>query len=104
RIVARAVLLPLDAVEQGVVRREDAVGEQVAGPLPPVRVPRDRAPRRARELALAGQELLVDRARQPAVAPLPRDLADDPELLLVLGPGHRQVRVALPVLRAARAH
>src|SRR5438034_8375295 len=92
RIVARPVVLPLDSLEQRVVRREDAVREQVARALPAVRVARDRPPRRALELALAGQKLLVDRAREPAVAALAGDLADDPELLLVLGPRHRQLR------------
>src|SRR3989442_13223433 len=92
RIVAGAVLLPLDPVEQRVIRREDPVGEQVARALPPVRVARDRPPRRALQLPLAGEELLVDRGRQPAIATLPRDLPNDPELLLVLGASHRQPR------------
>src|SRR6266511_2452469 len=85
RVVARPVVLPLDVLEQRVVRREDPVREQVARALPAVRVARDRAPRRALELAVAGEEVLVDRAREPAVAALARDLADDSELLLVLG-------------------
>ena len=76
RVVARAVVLPLDALEQRLVGREDAVGEQVARALPAVRVARDRAPRRARELPLAGEEVLVDRARQPAVAVLAGGRAD----------------------------
>ena len=70
RVVTRAVRLPLDVLEQRVVGGEDAVGEQVAGALPAVRVARDRAPRRARELPVAGEEVLVDRAREPAVAVL----------------------------------
>ena len=53
RVVARAVVLPLDALEQRLVAREDAVRQQVARALPAVRVARDRAPRRARKLPLA---------------------------------------------------
>src|SRR2546422_6270196 len=98
RIVAGAVLLPLDPVEQRVVGREDPVGEQVARSFPAVRVARDRAPRRALELPLAGEELLVDRGREPAVASLPRDLPDDAELLLVLRTRHRQRGVDLRIL------
>src|SRR6185437_7413556 len=90
RIVARAVRLPLHALEQRLVRREDAVGQQVARALPAVRVARDRAPRRTRELALAGEEVLVDRRREPAVTMLPDRSSDRPELLLVLGARHRQ--------------
>src|SRR5205807_557387 len=102
RIVPWSVLLPLDSLEQGVVGREDSVSEQVAGALPAVRVARDRTPRRARELAFAGQELLVDRRSEPPISALPRDLADDAELLLVLGPRHRQVLVDLRILVARR--
>src|SRR4051794_13421004 len=80
-IVAWAVVLPLNPFEQGVVSREDAVGEQVARALPAVRIPRDRPPRRAGELPLAREELLVDGTRQPAVAVLLRRGLDDPELL-----------------------
>src|SRR4029078_13163780 len=54
RVVARAVRLPFHPLEQRLVRGEDPVGEQVARALPAVRVTRDRAPRRARELGLAG--------------------------------------------------
>ena len=53
RIVSRPVVLPLDALEQRLVAREDAVRQQVARPLPTVGVARDRAPWRTRELALA---------------------------------------------------
>src|SRR5205823_10332445 len=100
RVVPRTVVLPFDSFEERVVRRVDAVGEQVARALPSVRVARDRAPWRARQLSLPGQELLVDRAREPAVAVLARGHADAAELLLVLGPGHRQRRVDLRVLVA----
>src|SRR2546423_5587657 len=100
RIVTRAVVLPLDPLEQRVVRREDAVREQVARALPAVGIARDRAPWRALELALAGKELLIDRAREPAVATLACDLADDPELLLVLDSRHRQLLIDLRVLVA----
>src|SRR5262249_60266118 len=92
------VLLPLDPVEQSVVRRKDPVREQVARALPAVGVARDRSPRSALELPLTGEELLVDRAGQPAVTTLSRDLAGDAELLLVLAPCHRQSRVDLRVL------
>src|SRR5262249_51543455 len=81
-VVAGPVHLPLDPFEQCVVRREDAVGEQVAGAFPAVRVARNRAPRRAGQLPLAGEELLVDGAREPAVAVLLRGGLDDAELLL----------------------
>src|SRR5581483_8542398 len=70
RVVARAVRVPVHTVEQRLVRREDAVRQEIARALPAVRVPRDRAPRRAVELALARQEVLVDRRRDPAVAVL----------------------------------
>src|SRR5690348_9804625 len=90
RIVAGTVFLPLDPLEQRVISREDPVGEEVARALPPVRIAGDRAPRRALEVPLAGEELLVDRAGKPAVTALPRDLADDAELLLVLCARHRQ--------------
>src|SRR5690348_17794014 len=97
RIVPRSVALPVHPLEQRVVGREDAVCEQVARPLPTVRIARDRAPRRAVELALAGEELLVDRCRDPAVVVLARGGTDLAELLLVLGARHRQRRVDLRV-------
>ena len=102
RVVPRPVLLPLDPLEERVVGREDPVGEQVARALPAVGVARDRAPRRAGQLAVAGEEVLVDRAREPAVVVLARGGANGAELLLVLGPRHRQVRVDLRVLVARR--
>src|SRR6185437_151433 len=98
RVVARAVRLPLHALEQCLVRREDAVGEQVARALPAVRVARDRAPRRAGQLALPGEEVLVDRRREPAIAVLLRRRADRPELLLVLVASHREGGIDLRVL------
>src|SRR5262245_24886302 len=98
RIVARPIVLPLDALEQRLVAREDAVGQQVARPLPAVRVPCDRAPRRAGELALAGEEVLVDRAREPAIAVLADGGPDSAELQLVLRARHRQRGVDLRVL------
>src|SRR5919201_7136626 len=100
RIVARAILLPFDPLEQRVVRGEDPVGEQVARALPAVRVASDRSPRRALELALAGKELLVDRGRERAIAAVARGLPDDAELRLVLRTRHRQVRVDLRILVA----
>src|SRR6201982_692429 len=87
RVVAGAVGLPLHPLEQRLVRREDPVGEEVARALPAVRVARDRAPWRARELALPGEEVLVDRRGDPAVAVLLRRGTDHPELLLVLVAG-----------------
>src|SRR6185295_4853653 len=66
-VVPRPVALPFDPVDERLVGRKDAVGEEVAGALPTVRVPRHRAPRRAGELAVPGEEVLVDRARQPLV-------------------------------------
>src|SRR5262249_43495260 len=84
RVVAGAVHLPLDAFHQGLVGGEDPVREQVARALPAVRVARDRAPRRARQLPLAGEEVLVQRAGEPAVAVLLRCRADAAELLAVL--------------------
>src|SRR5947199_2800520 len=81
RIVPRSVVLPLHALEERVVGREDPVGEQVARPFPAVRVTCDRAPRRALELPLAGEKLLVDGCREPAIAALAGDGADDLELL-----------------------
>src|SRR5207247_10267224 len=84
RILPRPVVLPLHAFEERVVGREDPVGEQVARPFPAVRVTCDRAPRRALELPLAGEKLLVDGCREPAIAALAGDGADDLELLLVL--------------------
>src|ERR1700745_246235 len=72
RVVAGAVGLPLHALEQRLVRGEDPVGEEVARALPAVRVARDRAPRRTCQIALPGEEVLVDRRRDPAVAVLLR--------------------------------
>src|SRR5207244_46228 len=85
RVVARAVRIPLHAVEQRLVGREDAVREQVARALPAVRVARDRSPRRTRELALAREEVLIDGRCEPAVAVLAHGDAKLTELLLVLG-------------------
>src|SRR5207237_5627580 len=90
RVVARAVLLPLDVFEQRLVGREDPVREQVARPFPAVGVARDRAPGGTVQLAVAGQEVLVDRAREPAVAVLARRRTDRAELHLVLLARHRQ--------------
>src|SRR4051794_14515892 len=67
-IVAWPVLLPFDPFEQGVVGRKDPVRQQVARPLPPIRIARDRSPRCTGKLAFAGEEFLIDRAREPAVA------------------------------------
>src|SRR4051794_38278760 len=91
RVVARPVFLPFDPFKQGIVGWKDSVGEQVARPLPAIGIARDRAPWRTRELAFAGKEFLIDGAGEPAVAFLLSRRLDDPELLLVLGPGHRQV-------------
>src|SRR5262245_39844426 len=102
RVVAGSVRLPLHPLEQRLVGGEDAVGEEVARALPAVRVARDRAPRRAGELAPAREEVLVDRRRDPAVAVLLRRGANRPELLLVLVPRHRQRRIDLRVLIARR--
>ena len=99
-VVAGPVALPLDPVQERLIGREDAVGEQVAGAFPTVRVARHRAPWRARELAVAGEEVLVDGARQPLVAVPAHAVADLAELLLVLVARHGQVRVDLRVLVA----
>src|ERR1044072_2141298 len=99
-VVAGPVGAPAHPPEGRVIGGEDPVGEQVARALPAVRVARDRAPGRAGQLAVAGQEVLIDRAREPAVALLARDGADRAELLLVLLARHRQVRVDLRVLVA----
>src|SRR2546421_10935474 len=101
-VVAWAVTLPLDPVHERLVGREDAVGEQVARPLPAVRVPGDRAPGGARQLPVTGQEVLVDGARQPPVAVLPGFRSNAAELLLVLHARHRQARVDLRVLVPGR--
>src|SRR5829696_126298 len=101
-VVPRPVALPLDSVDERLVGREDAVGEEIAGALPAVRVPRHRVPRGARELAVTSEEVLIDRARQPLVAVLAHAVADRAELLLVLGARHRERRVDLRVLVARR--
>src|SRR5205807_291505 len=80
RIVARAVRVPLHSLEQRFVRREDPVREEIAGAFPAVRVACDRSPRGARQLALAGEEVLVDRSGEPAVALLADCGADGTEL------------------------
>src|SRR3954452_1573803 len=101
-VVPRPVALPLDAVYERLVGRENAVGEEVARAFPAVRVPRHGAPGGARELAVTGEEVLVDRARQPLVAVLAHAVADRAELLLVLRARHRERGVDLGVLVAGR--
>src|SRR5687767_5416805 len=91
-VVAGPVPLPLDAVHERLVRREDPVREEVALALPAVRIARHGPPRRTRKLALTGEEVLVDGTRQPAVAVALDRVADEPELHLVLVPRHGQVR------------
>src|SRR5581483_9840390 len=69
RVLAAAVLLPRRLLDQVVERRMVLVGDQVARPLPPFDVPRRVAPRRTRQLPLAGQELQVHRRRpEPVLA------------------------------------
>src|SRR5262249_59647813 len=80
RVLAASVAVPVGVLHQVLERRVVLVGDQVARPLPAAYVARRVAPGRTLELALAREELQVDRRRHHAI------LREELFRLLELGP------------------